>query len=43
MNDKKVKDLLEEFLEWARNHTEGIFYVQDNPEEAIEQFIKERE
>jgi len=43
MSDKKAKDLLEAFLEWARDHTQGIFYVQDNPEQAIIEFLKERE
>ena len=35
------KELLEDFIEWARNCGEDVFYVFDYSDEAIEKFLKE--
>lgn len=37
------KELLEEFINWARECGEDAWYIFDNTNEAIERFIKERE
>lgn len=37
------KELLEEFIDWARNCGEDAWYIFDDTEEAIERFMKERE
>ena len=36
------RELLEEFIEWAKNCGEDVFFVFDNPEEAIDRFLVER-
>jgi hypothetical protein len=38
-----LKELLEEFIDWARDCGEDAFYVFDETEEAIERFMKQRE
>ncbi len=38
-----MKDLLNEFVEWARTCGEDAFYIFDETEEAIEKFIDQRE
>jgi len=38
-----MKDLLEEFIDWARDCGEDAWYIFENTDEAIEKFIKERE
>lgn len=40
---KKEKEvfLLEDFIEWAKNQGD-VFYIFDNTEEAIEEFLKQR-
>jgi hypothetical protein len=35
------KDILTDFIDWARDCGEDVFYVFDNTDEAIERFIKE--
>ncbi len=37
------KELLEEFIDWARDCGEDALYIFDYTDEAIERFIKERE
>lgn len=38
-----MEELLEEFIDWARDCGEDVFYIYDETEEAIERFIKQRE
>ena len=38
-----LTDLLEEFIDWARDCGEDAFYIFDNTDEAIEKFLKQRE
>lgn len=38
-----IKDLLEEFVDWAKDCGEDAWYIFDNTEEAIERFLKQRE
>ena len=40
---EKIKDLLEEFVDWAEHCGEDAWYIFDNTEEAIERFLKQRE
>lgn len=40
---EKIKDLLEEFVDWAKDCGENAWYIFDNTEEAIERFLKQRE
>jgi hypothetical protein len=37
-----MEELLEEFIDWARECGEDAFYIFDNTEEAIAKFIKQR-
>ena len=37
------KELLEDFIDWARDCGQEVWYVFDNTEEAIEEFLKQRE
>ena len=39
----KEKELLEEFIRWARECGNDAFYIFDEPEEAIELFLNQRE
>ena len=39
----EIKDLLEEFVDWAKDCGEDAWYIFDNTEEAIERFLKQRE
>jgi hypothetical protein len=41
MNENK--QLLEDFIEWAKNCGEDAFYIFENTEEAIERFFEENE
>jgi len=36
------KELLEEFIDWARDCGEDAFYIFDETDEAINKFLKER-
>jgi hypothetical protein len=38
----ETKELLEEFIDWARDCGQEVWYVFDNTEEAIENFLKQR-
>lgn len=38
----ETKELLEEFIDWARDCGQEVWYVFDNTEEAIEKFLKQR-
>ena len=40
---EEIKDLLEEFADWAKDCGEDAWYIFDNTEEAIERFLKQRE
>jgi hypothetical protein len=37
------KELLEEFIEWAKDCGEEVFYIFDNTDEAIERFMSQRD
>lgn len=37
------KELLEEFINWARDCGEDAFYIFEETDEAIERFMNERE
>lgn len=41
MNENK--ELLENFIEWAKNCGEDVFYIFENTEEAIKRFFEENE
>jgi hypothetical protein len=38
-----LKDLLEEFIDWARDCGEDAFYIFENTDEAIEKFFEQRD
>lgn len=40
--DLAKEKLLQEFIDWARDCGEEVFYIFDDTEEAIERFMKER-
>lgn len=40
---EEIKDLLEEFIDWAKECGEDAWYIFDNTDEAIEKFLKQRE
>lgn len=40
---EEIKELLEEFVDWAKDCGEDAWYIFDNTEEAIERFLKQRE
>ena len=40
---EEIKDLLEEFVDWAKDCGEDAWYIFENTEEAIERFLKQRE
>ena len=39
----KIYNLLQDFLEWIETHPHGIYYIMENQDAAIEEFLKERE
>jgi len=39
----ETKELLEEFIDWARDCGQEVWYIFDNTEEVIEEFLKQRE
>ena len=40
---EEIKDLLEEFVDWAKDCGADAWYIFDNTDEAIERFLRERE
>jgi len=40
---KDLGDLLEEFIDWARDCGEDAFYIFEETEEAIKKFFEQRE
>jgi len=38
-----MRDLLEEFVDWARDCGEDAFYIYEDTEKAIAEFLKQRE
>jgi hypothetical protein len=40
---KESKEFLEEFIEWARDCGKEVWYIFDSTEEAIEEFLKQRD
>ena len=38
----KIKEILVEFMDWLSNK-DDVFYAFDNPEKAIDEFLKEIE
>lgn len=41
MNQNSIEELLEDFIEWARDCGEDAFYIYENTDEAIKRYIKE--
>jgi len=39
----KQEELLEEFVDWARDCGEDAFYIFENTEKAIKKFLKQKE
>lgn len=37
------KELIEEFIEWAKDCGEDAFYIFEETDEAIERFMKQRD
>lgn len=40
---ENLKELLEEFIDWARDCGEDVFFVFEETDEAIERFMKQKE
>ena len=40
---KDLEDLLEEFIDWARDCGKDAFYIFEETEEAIKKFFEQRE
>lgn len=40
---ENLKDLLEEFIDWARDYVADPFYIFENTDEAIKEFFEQRE
>ena len=40
--DVFIDELVKEFIEWAKDCGEDVFYIFDNTDEAIKQFLKQR-
>ncbi len=38
-----IEDLLTEFIDWARDCGEDVFYIFDNTEEAIQKFLEQKD
>jgi hypothetical protein len=38
-----ARNLLEEFVEWAKNCGEDVFYIFEETEESIHRFLEQRE
>jgi hypothetical protein len=41
-DEHDTEELLEEFIEWARECGEDVFYIFEFQDEAIEKFMKEK-
>jgi len=41
-NSMNERELLEEFIEWARDCGEDAFYIFENESDAIERFLENR-
>ena len=39
-NKEELKNLLEIFIAWARDNTDDVFAIYDEPEKNIDKFIK---
>ncbi len=42
-NSMDERELLEEFIDWARNCGEDVFYIFENDSDAIERFLEHRD
>jgi len=40
---ESIEELLEEFIEWARDCGEDAWYIFEHTDEAIKRFLKERD
>ena len=40
---EELGELLEEFIDWARDCGENAFYIFDDTEDAIEKFLEQRD
>ena len=38
-----LKEMLTEFIDWARDCGEDVFYIFENTDEAIQKFFEQRE
>ncbi|MEY2701430.1 MAG: hypothetical protein RLY43_50 [Bacteroidota bacterium] len=38
-----MEELLEEFIDWARENSPDAWWIFENPDEAIQKFIEQRE
>lgn len=38
-----MKELLEEFIEWAKENSPDAWYIYEETDEAIERFLAQRE
>ena len=43
LKNKETGELLEEFIDWARDCGEDAWYIFDNTDEAIERFMAQRD
>jgi len=38
-----MKEILEEFIDWARENSPDAWYIYENSDEAIEKFLAQRD
>jgi len=38
-----MEELLEEFIDWARENSPDAWYIYENSDEAIERFLAQRD
>ena len=39
---EEFKDIIEEFIDWAKDCGEDVFYIFDDTDDAIERFLTEK-
>lgn len=42
IKDLKCMELLDQFIDWAASNKLGVWFIFDQKEKAIEQFMRER-
>ena len=40
---RDLEELLEEFIDWAKDCGEDVFYIFEDTDSAIEEFLSQRE